>query len=61
MSNSKENPNPDSRPLEELTPDEQADRLTKAMVESGNRYGGNPELLLQEHPHRDFRNPPPAK
>ncbi|HWC98571.1 MAG TPA: hypothetical protein VG456_17545 [Candidatus Sulfopaludibacter sp.] len=50
---------PDQRakiPLEQMTPDEQADYLHQKGIESGNRYAGNPELLLKEHPHRNFRN-----
>jgi hypothetical protein len=43
--------------LEEMTTEEMADFLHQKGMESGNRYGGNPELLLKEQPHRDFRNP----
>jgi hypothetical protein len=44
--------------LEEMTPAQVADHLTKGSLESLRRYAGRPDLLLKEHPHRDFRNPP---
>jgi len=46
------------RALAAMTPEEQADYLHEMGIASGNRYAGNPELLLKEQPHRDFRNPP---
>jgi hypothetical protein len=32
-----------------------ADHVGKQMQESVARYAGNPELLMKEHPRRDFR------
>jgi hypothetical protein len=34
------------------------DEVVKTGLESIQRYGGNPDLLLKEHPELDFRNPP---
>jgi hypothetical protein len=44
--------------LSKLSPQQLAQHLSKLAVESLIRYGGNPDLLLKENPHRDFRNPP---
>ena len=42
-----------------MSPEEQSDRIHLLGIASGNRYRGNPDLLLGEHPHRNFTNPPP--
>jgi hypothetical protein len=43
--------------FEKMSWPEQADYLAKAALASGNRYGGRPDLLMKEHPARDFRKP----
>ena len=34
--------------------EKQAEEVMQSGLESLRRYGGNPELLLKENPHRDF-------
>lgn len=44
-------PKPKTRP-------QWAEEAARLSLKSGNRYGGNPELMLKENPEMDFRNPP---
>jgi hypothetical protein len=47
--------------LAKMSPREQAEHAQRVAIQAIKRYGGNPELLLKEHPELDFRNPPPPK
>lgn len=46
---------PLAKPLEQMTPEEQADYIHRMGIASLERYAGRPELLMEECPHRDFR------
>jgi hypothetical protein len=37
-----------------LSPEERSDYIHRLMIWSGNRYRGNPELLLRENSRLDF-------
>lgn len=47
--------------LQRMSPDERLEHSKKVAIAAVARYGGRPDLMLQENPHLDFLNPPPRR
>jgi hypothetical protein len=52
-------PNPSAAPAEEPSAKADGDLATRLIIHSLQRYGGNPELMLKEHPQMRRTPAPP--